>query len=133
MELFNFTVKDAHACTHTERKKTLWINGWKDWVQRDGCSVVCAHTHTHREKKPRPMHYGDRERRDQVEQPYAGRVPCAGVTADQLWRRCPRRFVAGVLIARLLLPSSCCCCFFCILSLSHTLSHRERWLSCWIN
>lgn len=70
------------------------------------------------------QYYDDRERRDQIEQPYAGRVPCAGVTAEPLWRRCPR-FVAGVLIARqLLLPGRLPFFFPC----SHTRArtHREK-------
>jgi len=70
-------------------------------------------------------YYDDRERRDQVEQPYAGRVPCAGVTAEPLWRRCPR-FVAGVLIARqlllLLLPGTAAFLSF----FSHTHAERDR-------
>ena len=68
------------------------------------------------------------ERRDQVEQPYAGCVPCAGVTAEPLWRRCPR-FVAGVLIARqLLLPDAPGRLPFLALSLSltHTHARTER-------
>jgi len=69
-------------------------------------------------------YYDDRERRDQVEQPYAGRVPCAGVTAEPLWRRCPR-FVAGVLIAcqlLLLLPGTAAFLSF----FSHTHAEREK-------
>jgi len=67
-------------------------------------------------------YYDDRERQDQVEQPYAGRVPCAGVTAEPLWRRCPR-FVAGVLITRqLLLPGTAAFLSF----FSHTHAERER-------
>jgi len=59
------------------------------------------------------------ERRDQVEQPYAGRVPCDGVTAEPLCRRCPRRFAAAVLIARPAAAAS-------TTTISHTVTHRDE-------
>jgi hypothetical protein len=68
----------------------------------------CAERDGRRTKREESYYYDDdgRGRRDQVEQPYAGRVPWDGVTAEPLWRRCPRRFVAGLLIARLLAAST---------------------------
>jgi hypothetical protein len=53
MELFNFTVKDAHACTQRERKKRPF--GLTDG--RIGCREMgvqwCVRTHTHRERRNR--------------------------------------------------------------------------------